>query len=226
MLKLDESYIISEYTTGRSSICIGKELNCSDATIRNRLKKNGIIIKDNVRPPKRKIEDLKNKKFGLLTVIKMSKTRKNNKVCWVCKCDCGNTHIVKAYCLKSGNTKSCGCLKRSGISNFRGFGYIGMTYWNNIVHGATVRNLKFDITIEYINELYIKQDKKCILTGLDLYLCSDKRKTASLDRIDSLKGYVKGNVQWVHKHINYMKQDLKEEYFIKMCELVFKESKK
>lgn len=44
--------------------------------------------------------------------------------------------------------------------------------------------------------------------------------TASLDRIDSSKGYVEGNVQWVHKDVNYIKQDLEESYFKKLCKLI------
>lgn len=49
--------------------------------------------------------------------------------------------------------------------------------------------------------------------------------TASLDRIDSTKGYTLDNIQWVHKHINVMKMDLDQEYFIKLCKLVTKKSK-
>lgn len=44
--------------------------------------------------------------------------------------------------------------------------------------------------------------------------------TASLDRIDSSKGYVEGNVHWVHKDINIMKWDFPLETFIKMCKFV------
>ena len=44
--------------------------------------------------------------------------------------------------------------------------------------------------------------------------------TASLDRIDSSKGYVKGNVQWVHKDINKMKTDFEQSIFIKLCKSV------
>jgi uncharacterized protein YeeX (DUF496 family) len=47
----------------------------------------------------------------------------------------------------------------------------------------------------------------------------------SLDRIDSKIGYVKGNVQWIHKHINNMKQDYDNDYFISMCELISKINK-
>ena len=44
--------------------------------------------------------------------------------------------------------------------------------------------------------------------------------TASLDRIDSNKGYIKGNVQWVHKDVNTMKMDHTQEEFIKICTMV------
>ncbi len=58
--------------------------------------------------------DLTDKKFGKLTVIKRDESFKKV-VRWLCKCDCGNTKIVRGYCLKDGTTKSCGCL--SGKSN-------------------------------------------------------------------------------------------------------------
>ena len=38
-------------------------------------------------------------------------------------------------------------------------------------------------------------------------------KTASLDRIDSSKGYTEDNIQWVHKDVNQMKMDLPEQRF-------------
>lgn len=44
--------------------------------------------------------------------------------------------------------------------------------------------------------------------------------TASLDRIDSNKGYNKENIQWVHKYINKMKMDFNQDYYIEMCRKV------
>jgi len=76
--------------------------------------------------------------------------------------------------------------------------------------------------------LFIKQNKKCALTGLDIKfgVRNDKitgtyeETTASLDRIDSSKGYVKGNIQWVHKDINIMKNDFNVDKFKKLCKMV------
>ena len=44
--------------------------------------------------------------------------------------------------------------------------------------------------------------------------------TGRLDRIDSKKGYVPGNVQWVYKPVNMMKWKLSQKEFIHICHLV------
>ena len=53
--------------------------------------------------------DLSGKKFGKLTAIKFLR-RSNNQTYWEFKCDCGNEIIVDISHLKSGHTKSFGCL--------------------------------------------------------------------------------------------------------------------
>lgn len=52
-----------------------------------------------------------------------------------------------------------------------------------------------------------------------------KNRTASLDRIDSSKGYLENNVQWVHKDINWMKQDYSHEEFLQYCKLIYENKK-
>lgn len=54
--------------------------------------------------------DLKGQRFGMLTVVKRVGTTKDRKAIWQCKCDCGKSTTVRSVDLKSGNTKSCGCL--------------------------------------------------------------------------------------------------------------------
>lgn len=53
--------------------------------------------------------ELSGKRFGKLTVIKYSHTY-NSKAYWLCLCDCGKQTTLNTSALKSGNTKSCGCL--------------------------------------------------------------------------------------------------------------------
>lgn len=56
----------------------------------------------------RKTDDLKDQRFGQLTVLEQQGT-KNRSALWRCICDCGNTVDVTARDLVSGNTTSCGC---------------------------------------------------------------------------------------------------------------------
>ncbi len=60
-----------------------------------------------------KIKDLKNKKFGKLLVV-CNGGYKNGRSAWKCNCDCGNTVLVIGKDMLSGNTKSCGCLRKKG----------------------------------------------------------------------------------------------------------------
>lgn len=53
-----------------------------------------------------------NKKYGRLKMLSRSKTAKNGHIIWLCLCDCGRRVEVNGYHLRSGKTKSCGCLKR------------------------------------------------------------------------------------------------------------------
>lgn len=52
-------------------------------------------------------------RFGLLTVIEKDNIKKGTGSYWKCKCDCGGYITTSARCLKTGDTKSCGCLFRT-----------------------------------------------------------------------------------------------------------------
>lgn len=64
-----------------------------------------------------KIEDIRNEKFNMLTVLSFSHTDKSGRYMWVCRCECGNiTNPINGSHLKNGHTKSCGC-----INHLKGF---------------------------------------------------------------------------------------------------------
>ena len=114
---------------------------------------------------------------------------------------------------------------------WRGFGDISGRYFTDMKTSAKKRGLEFSISIEFINNLYHIQNGKCAISGLDIYLpLSDEHHTtgdytASVDRIDSNKGYTEDNIQFVHKWINKMKQNLQEDEFLYLCKLVVDNSK-
>lgn len=57
------------------------------------------------------------KRFGKLIVVGKSGVNKHGNTLWICRCDCGNDSIVSNNNLQSGNTKSCGCLRRANLNN-------------------------------------------------------------------------------------------------------------
>ena len=56
-------------------------------------------------------KDLTGQRFDRLTVIELDRVE-NRHAYWRCHCDCGNDCIAEAGSLKSGNTRSCGCLAK------------------------------------------------------------------------------------------------------------------
>lgn len=54
--------------------------------------------------------DLTGQRFERLVAIKPVETNAEGNVMWLCKCDCGNETVVNSQKLKSGHTRSCGCL--------------------------------------------------------------------------------------------------------------------
>ncbi len=170
--------------------------------------------------------DLTGKRFGKVVVIEAiegSCTLKAN-LKWKCKCDCGIIKNIIGQSLRRGSTTSCGC--SNGDQHWTGYGELSGRYFGRIIISAKTRNLSFTLTKKYLWNLFLKQNKRCTMSNITLtFERADKRRTrqtASLDRIDSSKGYIEGNVQWVHKDVNKMKNNASEEDFLKYVGLIAK----
>lgn len=116
---------------------------------------------------------------------------------------------------------------QSGKKNsaWRGYKDLSLTYWNQIKNGASSRDLEFDLSIEEIWDMYERQNRKCAISGIDILISPTKKKkkdkqTASLDRIDSSKGYTSDNIQWVHQKVNRMKTNMSDQELIQWCKLI------
>lgn len=156
---------------------------------------------------------------------------------WVrVQCDCGWLGLRREDHLKSGRTKSCKkCSAKITTAIYgtpqrnRYVGEFGRTYYSKLKQSAAIRGLDFDVTQEFLWDLFISQKSRCALSGLDINLSTKLYKsnpdysafTASLDRIDSSKGYLVDNVQWVHKDINRLKNNLDETKLIYLCSLIY-----
>lgn len=88
---------------------------------------------------------------------------------------------------------------------------------------AEKRKIQFNITKEDIKTKLKEQNCKCTYSGLKVKFGTDNIKSnnpASIDRIDSKIGYIKSNIQIVHKDINFLKLTLSEEKFLEICKQV------
>ena len=179
-------------------------------------------------------KDITGQRFGHLEVVNLVREQVNKKYRYFAICNCHNCgkigFKVLTGSLVRGSTTSCGCRrdqykKITGKNNSRFTGYeeIRGKTWNVLEQRSKRRGHIFNLPIEEAWKLYEKQNRKCALTGLDIKFGKWKEETtASLDRLDINKGYEIGNVQWVHKHVNIMRNVYPIDYFIHFCHLVTK----
>ena len=153
---------------------------------------------------------------------------------WYKPCsECGEmqSYLRKNYAEESLRlNKTCKkCSNRKTENSHRGWHRgIRISWFNKYKLQAELRNYDFTITLDYVADLMEKQSFKCALTKIDIHFPDfghpSKKNSipASIDRIDSSKGYIPGNVQIILKKVNMMKQQYTQEEFIEVCKLVAK----
>jgi hypothetical protein len=58
-------------------------------------------------------------RFARLVVLQRSETSRHGQAYWLCQCDCGDQTTVSSRRLTSGNTRSCGCLRKEAVKSIR-----------------------------------------------------------------------------------------------------------
>ncbi len=155
--------------------------------------------------------DLTGFRFSRLLVLQRAPRggRKNRRAIWTCRCDCGNISDVGADRLKSGSTKSCGCLSRE------------VAIHTHATHGCASSGT---VTREYL--AWANMRARCSgaqpkswknYGGRGIAVCADWQNSFAaflgdvgespgkgweLDRIDNDGDYEPGNVRWVTKSEN------------------------
>ena len=99
--------------------------------------------------------------------------------------------------------------------------FIGIVY-SNMQTRAREKKQRVGVDREYMIKLLEEANGICALSGLQLSSIIGDPMRASPDRIDSSKGYVEGNIQWVGSSLNAAKRDYTLEQFIAMCKAVAK----
>jgi len=171
-------------------------------------------------------------KVGNWLVISESFKEKN--LFWnKCKCTCGRIRSVRTWWLNNDLSNGCGCTNTKGRFKSKCIGDLSASYYISFKSSRIGKGIPFDenVTMEFLWELFIKQNKKCAISGIEILMNPEWSKqnkgyftkiiqTASLDRIDNDLGYTINNVQWVHKDINMMRGGLSIHDFIYVCNKV------
>lgn len=170
----------------------------------------------------------KDEKIGMWTIISdvpFPEYETFRCYCVKARCQCGKESILPCWRFDRGCSKGCQTCRVAGKGSYlwKGVGEISGRLLTQIKNSAKIRGIEHKVTDKYLWSLFLKQNKKCALTGVELVFDSSHhdKNTASLDRIDSSKGYVSGNVVWVHKNINMMKHVLPLDNFVEWCEKVY-----
>jgi hypothetical protein len=142
--------------------------------------------------------DLSGQKFGRLTVIERLFERRNHdyrSALWLCRCDCGNEVRTYAGYLKSGNTKSCGCLHKEAVTK-HGFRHLPEY---NIWRGMLDRcyNKETAAYPRYGGRgITVSDEWKESFEAFYRDMGTRPSEDYSIDRKDNDKGYSKENCRW------------------------------
>ena len=99
--------------------------------------------------------------------------------------------------------------------------HVSGDFFSHAKRKAGYRKIPFDLSIGELDTIMEQQNFRCVYTDIPICASTRKRYTASLDRIDSSKGYLVDNVQFVYTPINMMKGPLTEEAFYDMVEKIY-----
>ena len=164
--------------------------------------------------------------YGRLTIVEHSHTKswvtsKKTLQYWKCLCVCGELVTVGYTSLATGGTKSCGCLRKEVAALNRPIpkrnkGLSG-THEYALWSAAKERSVKFKRPFDIeVSDIVIPET--CPVLGIPLFKGVGKqtRNSPTLDRIDTTKGYVKGNVAVISLRANSLKQDATVEMLEKL----------
>jgi len=146
-------------------------------------------------------------------LLPIDSTHKNGRIYWNCVCDCGNITTVQSSKIRSGHTKSCGCLVGSEREFHGKSGEKIYRVWASIRDRCINKNCHQYERYGGRGITICKEWEESFVSFLDDmgYRPSDKHQ---IDRIDNDKGYCKENCHWVTRSTNQQNMRTSKRWFL------------
>lgn len=95
---------------------------------------------------------------------------------------------------------------------------------NSCMTRSKASGLEFNLTLSFLEELYLSQNGCCAISGEPMTIKSQSNRLnstiVSVDRIDNSRGYTQDNVQLVTGKVNFMRGNLTIDNFINICRMI------